>query len=86
MHELGPKYVLLKGGHLPFTKENKASSSDADRHKVVDVLVGENESMIVESDYIESRNTHGTGCSLACMPTAFVTIPNQLSAKPSQPP
>jgi len=74
VRELGPRYVLLKGGHLPFTKDGKVSSCDSDHHKVVDVLVGENETMIVESGYIKSKNTHGTGCSLACTIYSF-TIP-----------
>jgi len=66
---LGPKYVLLKGGHCPFTKDDQVSTDDLSNYKVVDILVGEDEQMIIESDYIKSRNTHGTGCSLACMLT-----------------
>ena len=64
---LGPKYVLLKGGHLPLSKDRIVSSNDADKHVVVDVLYGEEQSWVFESEYIQSKNTHGTGCSLACM-------------------
>jgi len=63
---LGPKYVLLKGGHLPLSKDGTVANGEADRHVVVNVLHGEGQTWVFESDYIESRNTHGTGCSLAC--------------------
>ena len=74
---LGPKYVLLKGGHLPLSKNRIVSSNDADKHVVVDVLYGEEESWVFESEYIQSKNTHGTGCSLACMLTIH-TLPSIL--------
>lgn len=65
---LGPRYVLLKGGHLPLSREGIVANGDADRHVVVDVLYGKEEKRhwVYESEYIKSRNTHGTGCSLAC--------------------
>lgn len=63
---LGPKYVLLKGGHLPLTKGGMVSERDAEHEVVVDVLVGEGRVSLMESAYLRSRNTHGTGCSLAC--------------------
>jgi len=66
---LGPKYVLLKGGHLPLRKDGTVANGEADRHVVVNVLYGEGQTWVFESDYSESRNTHGTGCSLACKHT-----------------
>lgn len=66
LHSLGPKWVLLKGGHLPFTKERAVSSDDAEKYRVIDVLYGGEEPFLFESDYLSSKNTHGTGCSLAC--------------------
>jgi len=66
VQQLGPKYVLLKGGHLPLTKSGKVSREKADREIVLNVLVGEGETTLMETEYLESRNTHGTGCSLAC--------------------
>ncbi|KAK7614832.1 thiamine biosynthesis protein-like protein (Thi-4) [Phyllosticta paracitricarpa] len=65
VRNLGPKYVLLKGGHVPLTKEHTAPTSEADRHVVVNILVGPGEPVIMETGYQKSRNTHGTGCSLA---------------------
>jgi len=63
---LGPKYVLLKGGHLPLSKDRIVTGSEAEKLVVIDVLYGEAQSWVFESEYIKSRNTHGTGCSLAC--------------------
>lgn len=62
---LGPKWVLLKGGHFPLTRERKVAKEESDRQLVVNVLVGD-EVILIESEYQRSRNTHGTGCSLAC--------------------
>jgi hydroxymethylpyrimidine/phosphomethylpyrimidine kinase len=49
---MGPKSVLLKGGHL---------SSE----RVHDVLATPDGLMVMEHPRIESRSTHGTGCTLA---------------------
>jgi hydroxymethylpyrimidine/phosphomethylpyrimidine kinase len=49
---LGPKAVLMKGGHLPGPL-------------VYDVLVTAGEARVFESPRIETRHTHGTGCTLA---------------------
>ncbi|KAL2358697.1 Phosphomethylpyrimidine kinase-domain-containing protein [Cryomyces antarcticus] len=65
VQNLGPKYVLIKGGHLPLTRGGAVSVEEADRHVVVNVLYGEGNTVIVENDYQKSRNTHGTGCCLA---------------------
>lgn len=66
VQSLGSKYVLLKGGHVPFTKENVLAKSISESAKMMDVLVGEGQVMTMESLYQASRNTHGTGCSMAC--------------------
>lgn len=49
---MGPKAVLVKGGHLP---------GDA----LVDVLVGPFGVETFEGTRLDSRHTHGTGCTLA---------------------
>jgi hydroxymethylpyrimidine kinase/phosphomethylpyrimidine kinase len=66
LQQLGPEYVLLKGGHLPLTKDGKISESEADHHTVFNILVTTDAVHIVANDYQRSKNTHGTGCSLAC--------------------
>ncbi|MBB5276174.1 hydroxymethylpyrimidine/phosphomethylpyrimidine kinase [Rhizobium rosettiformans] len=49
---LGPKAVLVKGGHLPGAESP-------------DVLVSEGEVRWFEAARFQTRNTHGTGCSLS---------------------
>lgn len=50
--KLGAKIVVLKGGHLP--------------GKIVrDVVAGDGETYSLEGERIETRHTHGTGCTLA---------------------
>ncbi|KAI8936893.1 hypothetical protein NX059_006125 [Plenodomus lindquistii] len=65
LHKLGPQWVLLKGGHLPLTKGRSVSKGEQDREVVLNILAGEGSVALMESEYLHSRNTHGTGCSLA---------------------
>jgi len=54
LHKLGPRWVLLKGGHL----EGEAES--------VDVLYGgPGRAYELRAPRVATRNTHGTGCTLA---------------------
>lgn len=53
LHNLGPRTVLVKGGDLP-------DSSDA-----VDIFFDGEEFHELRSSRINTRNTHGTGCTLA---------------------
>ncbi|KAH8879839.1 hypothetical protein GQ53DRAFT_755594 [Thozetella sp. PMI_491] len=62
---LGPEWVLVKGGHCPFRTDGAAALSEREKQLVVDVLVSRDQTIRFESPYLESRNTHGTGCSLA---------------------
>ena len=66
VHSLGPKFVLLKGGHLPLTKDGEVANTAAERVLMVDILYGEGAVTRIETVYQNSKNTHGTGCSLAC--------------------
>lgn len=75
----GPKNVLLKGGHVPFQKiksQYYLAKSDEQKEVVVDVLVNGTELVLIENPYINSKNTHGTGCSLACMHLSPVGVTN----------
>lgn len=49
---LGANAVLLKGGHLP-------------RQDAVDLFHDTSQTIALSAPYIETRNTHGTGCTLA---------------------
>ena len=71
LQALGPQYVLLKGGHLPMSDGRVVSSVEADKNLIVDVLVGNEVTEVLETPYIDSNNTHGTGCSLACQSVQF---------------
>lgn len=66
---LGPKAVLVKGGHCPFTGERKRAKTEAEKELMVDILVSRSaqdiETTFIESPYQNRRDTHGTGCSLA---------------------
>lgn len=64
---LGPEWVLVKGGHAPLRRGDLAAAQTEDeREVVVDVLCGKEGCVRIETDFQTSRNTHGTGCSLAC--------------------
>ncbi|KAI0200485.1 Rapamycin-insensitive companion of mTOR, N-term-domain-containing protein [Astrocystis sublimbata] len=63
---LGPRWVLVKGGHSPFKKDGTTATLPEERERIVDVLVGPyGQPIRIESPYVDSKNTHGTGCSLA---------------------
>ena len=66
IRSLGPRYVLVKGGHLPLTSTGQISEQEAEYHVVLNVLHDGTRATLFETAYVASRNTHGTGCSLAC--------------------
>ncbi|RJR25113.1 MAG: bifunctional hydroxymethylpyrimidine kinase/phosphomethylpyrimidine kinase [Desulfobacteraceae bacterium] len=51
IHELGPRFVLVKGGHL--------------RGRAVDILFDGENFQEYESPRLDGRNTHGTGCTFS---------------------
>jgi hydroxymethylpyrimidine kinase/phosphomethylpyrimidine kinase len=63
---LGPKYVLVKGGHLPLKVDGGVATAEDEKALMVDILFGEGVVTKIETAYQRSKNTHGTGCSLAC--------------------
>ena len=58
--ELGPKYVLMKGGHL---------EGDA-----VDVLIGKDIFEVFKQERLDRKNTHGTGCTLSSAITSHLAL------------
>ncbi len=56
---LGPEYVVLKGGHL-------------DGDKSIDILLGRGRYEYLEAPRINTRTTHGTGCSFSAAIAAFL--------------
>ncbi|MCF0057956.1 bifunctional hydroxymethylpyrimidine kinase/phosphomethylpyrimidine kinase [Dyadobacter sp. CY356] len=66
MVDKGCKAVLLKGGHLIAPQ-------------LFDVFVQKGEKpQIFESDYIESKNVHGTGCTLSSAIATYVALGSSL--------
>ena len=59
LHALGPRYVLLKGGHLP-------------GDEVVDVLYDGDRLHELRSPRIHTQHTHGTGCTYAAAIAALL--------------
>ena len=58
--KLGAKNVLIKGGHL--------------KHKAVkDIFISKNDIKIFDSKRYNTRNTHGTGCTLSSAITTFIS-------------
>jgi hydroxymethylpyrimidine kinase / phosphomethylpyrimidine kinase / thiamine-phosphate diphosphorylase len=51
----GVKYVVIKGGHLPCRKNSGS----------IDIVYDGNEFCEFSSEWIETKNTHGTGCTFA---------------------
>ncbi|KAL3435942.1 hypothetical protein BDV09DRAFT_184725 [Aspergillus tetrazonus] len=75
---LGPRAVLLKGGHLPLTKDYTAAKGSDDASRVIDVLYDGEEVTQFETEYLVSKNTHGTGCSLASAIAANLALGKDL--------
>ena len=59
IYEKGPRNVLMKGGHLS-------------TRKPVDILFDGSEYHYYESERIDTKNTHGTGCTLSAAITALL--------------
>ena len=70
VHKLGVQYVLIKGGHIPLTSDYKRAKTQGDKKIIASVLVGQDMMEVIEFPYQDSKNTHGTGDSLACMPSS----------------
>ena len=60
MNKLGAKNVLLKGGHL-------------NSKILTDVLLSQNNITFFHNKKINSKNTHGTGCTLASAITVYLS-------------
>ncbi|KAK6198169.1 Phosphomethylpyrimidine kinase [Scheffersomyces amazonensis] len=87
---VGCENVLVKGGHLPWDINTGKPTTDADTdtnsdfadHIVVKDVLYESKSdtfTIYESEYINSEDTHGTGCTLASSISANIAKGYNLS-------
>jgi hydroxymethylpyrimidine/phosphomethylpyrimidine kinase len=76
--ELGPEIVLLKGGHLALDQNGIAVTdpeSKKERLHVIDVVYFKSSQSYLEvkNEYIRTKNTHGTGCTLSAAIAAKLT-------------
>lgn len=62
IHELGPIWVLVKGGHLPGVHD---PGEEGGPGQVADVLFDGREVTVLEEPRVTTRNNHGTGCTLS---------------------
>ena len=85
VHDLGPKAVLLKGGHMALTKEYTKANSDEEKSITVDILYDGEDFTTIESEYLTAKNTHGTGCSLASAIASNLALQMTRSQTPSLP-
>jgi hydroxymethylpyrimidine kinase/phosphomethylpyrimidine kinase len=53
----GPAYVLVKGGHF--------AESTLTERRAPDILVGADGVVVYDAERVDTRNDHGTGCSLS---------------------
>jgi hydroxymethylpyrimidine/phosphomethylpyrimidine kinase len=67
IHQMGPHNVVIKGGHLP-------ESSDA-----IDLLYDGKTFQEFHAPRLESKNTHGTGCTFASAIAAELAKGNSIS-------
>jgi len=58
IHKLGPKNVLVKGGHLPTM--------------ATDILYDGQQFIEYDAERINTKNTHGTGCTLSAAIATFL--------------
>ncbi|KAK8022217.1 phosphomethylpyrimidine kinase THI20 [Apiospora rasikravindrae] len=72
--KLGPEWVLVKGGHTPFKADGTVAQTDEEKELVYDVLVGADSVTRIKGAYQKSKNTHGTGCSLASAMAANLSM------------
>ena len=75
--DLGPKSVLIKGGHIPLKKNYEVATTDEEKEVLVNILYTDGDFCVFESTYQIARNTHDTGCSLACMCKTIVQTRKQ---------
>jgi len=69
IHDYGPTWVLVKGGHLPgVTSGDSEPSPDS----VADVLFDGRHATVLTGSHIDTPNTHGTGCSLSSAVAAYL--------------
>lgn len=83
LHErLKCETVLLKGGHIAFNKNLEVEKKPTKEGRViVDVFYDGIEFHILQSDFIETKATHGTGCTLSSAIACNLALANRKEKK-----
>ena len=71
IRKLGPRVVVLKGGHLPTSEAGPDSGGEGE---IVDVVSSAQVDFEVRGPRIATRRTHGTGCTLSAAITAGLAL------------
>jgi hydroxymethylpyrimidine/phosphomethylpyrimidine kinase len=81
IHDLGPTWVLVKGGHLPGVDD---AGHGGPPDTVPDVLFDGAEITVLSAPTVPTANNHGTGCSLSASIAAGLargaTVPQAVDA------
>lgn len=64
---LGAKNVLIKGGHFEYEKQE-----DTQPKIMTDWLITSNSFIEFQQPYVETKNNHGTGCTLSAAIASFL--------------
>ena len=67
LHSLGPGYVLLRGTHLPLTRNFEVPRYDIDKEVIVDVVYNGTDVSLIKTAYINTEFLRGAGSVFACM-------------------
>lgn len=67
LHQMGPQYIVLKGGHDPAGDQ------------LVDLLYDGREFQYLTSPRIETRHTHGTGCTFSAAVAAGLALGHSIN-------
>jgi hydroxymethylpyrimidine/phosphomethylpyrimidine kinase len=94
IRDLGPAWVLVKGGHLPGVGADGSASRPADAAgggpahgaptEVADILCGPDGITVVTGSRVTTANTHGSGCTLSAAIAAHLawgsSVPEAVAA------
>ena len=75
LHRMGPTYVVVKGGHLLDEGEDinrKVNDKHTEKKEVVDLIYDGNEFVFSRIPWVDTFNTHGTGCTYAAAAAAYL--------------
>ncbi len=81
MQNLGAKNVLLKGGHFFEGERQKAKGKSEEKNQkrtAKDYLFIGDKIRVLEAEYIETKATHGTGCTLSAAIAANLALGKNL--------